>query len=151
MFHEEIQLNWARIADELALRVLVVRLTQHVTQAALAEAAGLTRSQVQNIEYGQGHDVQQTSNPTLRTVYQIARALGVPPGILLPGCGTTPGRRRMPPLSAVEGQVSEYVRSVVDRYPVPISTRVSPRLYAQDQFTARGACGPRDQSTAPGG
>lgn len=133
MFHEEPHLNWTRISEELALRVTVARLAQHVTQTSLAEASELTRSQIQNIEYGQGHDAHQPSNPTLRTVYQIARALGVPPGLLLPGCGTTPGRRRMAPLPTVEAEVSEYVRTVTQRYAVPIATRVSPRLYNNDQ------------------
>ena len=65
---------WART---IALRMMMIRKSKRMTQQALADAVGLTRTSIVNIE---AHN-QSMSLPTL---WHIARALGVPVRKLLP-------------------------------------------------------------------
>ena len=65
---------WART---IALRMMMIRKSKRMTQQALADAVGLTRTSIVNIE---AHK-QSMSLPTL---WHIARALGVPVRKLLP-------------------------------------------------------------------
>jgi transcriptional regulator with XRE-family HTH domain len=65
-----------QLFDEAGLRAFAthlkkVRAEQGFTQAALADEAGMTTSQVGRIETA-------FINPTLSTIFQIARALNVP-------------------------------------------------------------------------
>lgn len=55
----------------LVLYVDRVRIKKNVSIRELAGLAGISKSQIQRIEAG-------TSNPTLRTMCQIAKALEVP-------------------------------------------------------------------------
>ncbi|MGP8216891.1 MAG: helix-turn-helix domain-containing protein [Bacteroidia bacterium] len=69
-----------QLFDEAGLLVFAshlkkVRVEQGFTQAALADEAGMTTSQIGRIETA-------FSNPTLSTIFQIARALNVPPSRL---------------------------------------------------------------------
>ncbi|MFO0806451.1 MAG: helix-turn-helix transcriptional regulator [Gemmataceae bacterium] len=69
--------------DELLLHSLVgkeirnARVKRQLTQAALAEAVGLTRVSITNIERGR----QRLS---ILTLFQIAAALGLEPAVLVP-------------------------------------------------------------------
>lgn len=63
-------------------KVRQARLRKGLTQEQLAEAVGMSRTQIQNIEYNAnntrrrpGHP--QPANPKLDTVYDLARALNV--------------------------------------------------------------------------
>lgn len=60
-----------------------------LSQARLAEAAGLTRAAVANIETGR-------QRVTLDVLDRIARALGVPPASLLPPSPAEPRRASVP-------------------------------------------------------
>ena len=57
-----------------------------LTQARLAELAGVSRSLVSNLERND-YNGDRAADPTLSTVYRLAGALHVPPAALLPGAG----------------------------------------------------------------
>lgn len=68
--------------------VLAWRLVRGMTQAQLAQAAGVARPNLSAIERG-GHDV------TLRTLRALALALGIRPGFLVDGVAPGAGSRAM--------------------------------------------------------
>jgi transcriptional regulator with XRE-family HTH domain len=77
----------------LGLRLKVLRTARRMSQAALAEAAGLDRTYVSRIERG-GHNV------TVLTLVRVAEVLDMPAGQLLDGAWDVdpvgrswPGRR----------------------------------------------------------
>ncbi len=70
--------------DQFGERVRQIRDARVLTQAVLAEAIGRTRASITNMEAGRQH-------PTLPTLVDLARALGVSVGVLL-------GEEPVPPL-----------------------------------------------------
>ncbi len=79
-----IDLAWSAYASEIAWRVSTVRRLRQVAQDQLAIAAGLSRTQVQNIEQNKTFKRGDPGNTTLRTLFLIARALGVSPAVFIP-------------------------------------------------------------------
>jgi DNA-binding XRE family transcriptional regulator len=65
---------WART---IALRVMMFRKSKRMTQQALADAVGLTRTSIVNIE-------THNQSMSLTSLWQIAKALNVPVRKLLP-------------------------------------------------------------------
>lgn len=65
---------WSRT---IALRMMMIRKSQRMTQQALADAVGLTRTSIVNIE-------AHNQSMSLTTLWHVARALGVPVRKLLP-------------------------------------------------------------------
>lgn len=80
------QSHWASYALGLGNRVRALRLMRGLTQARLAELAGVSRSLVSNLERND-YNGDRAADPTLSTVYRLAGALHVPPAALLPGAG----------------------------------------------------------------
>ncbi len=62
---------------ELGRRLREARKNQDLTQAALAERVGVSRTSITNVEQGNQH-------VPIHVLYQMARALGVPASSLLP-------------------------------------------------------------------
>jgi transcriptional regulator with XRE-family HTH domain len=60
-----------RVAANLARNLTSLRHSRHLTQEALAKAAGLPRSTIANLESGDG-------NPSLAVLVKVAAKLGVP-------------------------------------------------------------------------
>ncbi|BDH57796.1 hypothetical protein MTP03_27350 [Tsukamurella sp. PLM1] len=77
-------MSWSTYSDSFAFRVATLRAGLGMTQDELAERSGLSRGAIQGAEYGRGGRPGEFKNPTLRTVYQLARGLGVRPIDLLP-------------------------------------------------------------------
>lgn len=78
-------LDWKTYAAEVAHRVKALRTDLDLTQEVLAERAGISRNQIQNIERGHGTGVNgRVTNMSMEHVYRLAYALGVPPIVLLP-------------------------------------------------------------------
>lgn len=73
---------WISYGRRLGLNVLELRKMRGLTQERLAELAGLTRNVVSNIERNENNN--KSGDPVLSTVYMLARALHVPPAVLLP-------------------------------------------------------------------
>jgi transcriptional regulator with XRE-family HTH domain len=60
-----------RKLSPLAKRIRELRLGGGLTQDALAEAAGISRQQIQNLEVG------RSENPSASTLHKLAKALGI--------------------------------------------------------------------------
>lgn len=73
---------WISYGRRLGLNVLELRKMRGLTQERLAELAGLTRNVVSNIERNENNS--KSGDPVLSTVYMLARALHVPPAVILP-------------------------------------------------------------------
>lgn len=80
------QSHWASYALGLGSRVRITRNMRGLTQARLAELAGVSRSLVSNLERN-NYNGSRAADPTVSTVYRLASALQVPPATLLPGVG----------------------------------------------------------------
>ena len=95
-----------------------------MAQDQLALAAGLSRTQVQNIEQNKTFVRGEPGNTTLRTLFLIARALGVEPSIFLPT--GVPGAQYGPADRALlERELAEQVAQT----PLPPTTRTSGRVH----------------------
>lgn len=77
------RLLWASYGFRFSQNLKKVRLKRGVTQQALAEIAGLSRTQVCNLERNENNS-GTSADPALSTVYKLALALEVPPALLLP-------------------------------------------------------------------
>lgn len=80
------QSYWASYALTLGQRVKMLREMRGLTQARLAEIAGVSRTLVSNLERND-YNGSRAADPTISTVYRLAGALYVPPAALLPGAG----------------------------------------------------------------
>lgn len=80
------QSYWASYALTLGQRVKTLREMRGLTQARLAEIAGVSRTLVSNLERND-YNGSRSADPTISTVYRLAGALYVPPAALLPGAG----------------------------------------------------------------
>lgn len=119
-------LDWPAYAVEMGHRLAAVRRAQHVTQLELALAAGITRNQVQNIERSRSFR-NAPGNTTIRTVFLLAQALGVPPRLLLPDLEAVPARQGAR-IDAHWPRVRAELLAEVERHPVPETTRTSTRV-----------------------
>ncbi|MDY6049032.1 MAG: helix-turn-helix transcriptional regulator [Corynebacterium sp.] len=70
-------IDWPSYAVELGKRVYIVRNLRGLGQERLAILSGVSRNQISNIE-------RSTVNPKVGTIFALARALRVPPAVLLP-------------------------------------------------------------------
>lgn len=118
-----LDLAWPAYAAEIGWRVATVRRLRHVSQTELAGVTGLSRSQVQNIEQSKTYRRNEAGNTTLKTLFVIAQALGVPPTIFIPDQTPQPtygeaGRE------ALAHAMEEQLRVM----PLPSSTRTSARV-----------------------
>lgn len=86
-------------------RVAEVRAERGLTQAAFAEACGLTTKHVQKIELGQ-------LNLTIRSLVRLANHLGIDPGALFEQPGDLRVRRGRPSRSAADENDEAEVASI---------------------------------------
>ncbi|MBZ8176820.1 helix-turn-helix domain-containing protein [Corynebacterium sp. 3HC-13] len=84
MAERQSQLRWESYGHQLAENIRELRKRRGLSQEELAELANLSRNQISNLERND-HNGIGTANPTLSTIYQIARGLGVMPIVVLPG------------------------------------------------------------------
>ncbi|WP_344105310.1 helix-turn-helix transcriptional regulator [Myceligenerans crystallogenes] len=126
MAESHLDLDWSAYAEEIGRRVAAVRELRNVSQTELANVAGLSRSMLQNIERSRSSPKESDGNPSIRKLYEIAQALGVPVGVLLPG-----GVPRAEYRSTAEASWSELkveLADVVGRHPLPDAVRPSDRV-----------------------
>lgn len=77
------QSEWDDISAEFGDRLRQLRVSRDMTQEELAEASGLSRNQIQNLEAARKNRgrVEQTAankgNPTLETMWALSRALDI--------------------------------------------------------------------------
>ncbi len=76
-------------ARQLADKLVELRRRKGLTQEQLAEAAGVSRNQIQNLEHSRNNSKDPRTgrpgrgNPRLDTVFQLAAALEVPVALLI--------------------------------------------------------------------
>ncbi|MBC3185933.1 helix-turn-helix transcriptional regulator [Corynebacterium sp. zg-331] len=76
--------QWASYGHALACNLKELRIMRGLSQQDLSDLAGISRNQVSNLERNENTSAK-SSDPVLSTVYKLARALQVPPAVLLPG------------------------------------------------------------------
>ncbi|QYH20173.1 helix-turn-helix transcriptional regulator [Corynebacterium aquatimens] len=124
------QAYWASYALGLGHRVRVMRVMRGLTQARLAELAGVSRTLISNMERNEYNGLK-CADPTLSTVYRLAAALYVPPAVLLPGAGDLVER----PFAGPELGSGPASVAIALRWPnVPLDT-----ARFDDEYLARGA------------
>lgn len=101
------QSYWANYAMTLGNRVKVLRMMRGLTQARLAEIAGVSRTLISNLERND-YNGARAADPTLSTLYRLAGALYVPPAVLLPGVDEVVEKHSIGP----NGRISESRRGV---------------------------------------
>ena len=116
-------LAWPAYASEIAWRVSTVRRLRQVAQDQLALAAGLSRTQVQNIEQNKTFTRGRPGNTTLHTLFLIAQALGVEPSVFIPA-GVPTSEYGPADRARLERELAEAVK----RTPLPPTTRTSSRV-----------------------
>lgn len=78
--------HWESYGHALAFRLRAIRTARGVSQARLAELAGVSRNVISNLERNENSS-KNPSDPQLSTLYRISQALDVPPAALLPAAG----------------------------------------------------------------
>lgn len=84
-------MKWSSYGHQLGKNVRELRLMRGLSQKRLAELAGVSRNLISNLERNENGPLS-TADPKLSSVYRIARALDVPPAVLLPGADRAVGR-----------------------------------------------------------
>jgi transcriptional regulator with XRE-family HTH domain len=95
-----------------------------VAQTELAAVTGLSRSQIQNIENSRSFSDDKAGNTTLKTLFQIAQALGVPVQVFLPQ--GVPQASYQKALDITWPQLQVSVAESVKSHALPSVTRPSP-------------------------
>ena len=111
---------------EIGARMLACRGAARKTQAQVAEAAGIDASFYGQLERGR-------NVPSVKTLLAVARALGVEPGILLPG----PRRGRPDYLPALE-RLIQGIHSRKRRLLLGLVGDMADRLRRSEPAAARG-------------
>ena len=78
-----IHLMWSSYGHGFSQQLRRVRKRRGISQQALAEISGVSRSQISNLERNE-NGVHAMADPQLSTVYKLALALEIPPAVLLP-------------------------------------------------------------------
>ncbi|AFH51395.1 HTH-type transcriptional regulator [Corynebacterium pseudotuberculosis] len=75
--------QWPSFGHALSVRLRTLRKMRGLSQDRLAELSDVSRNQISNLERNE-NSVTKSADPTMSTVYRLARALHVPPAVLLP-------------------------------------------------------------------
>lgn len=118
-------LDWNAYAKEIGLRLQAVREAQHVSQIDLANATGVSRNQIQNIELNRSFK-RDRGNTTIRTLFALAQGLGVPVRFLLPDQNVVPEGHY--DIDLVWGRIEPALVAEVAAYELPRQTKVSGRV-----------------------
>ncbi|MFC6318443.1 helix-turn-helix domain-containing protein [Corynebacterium gerontici] len=78
--------QWSSYGYVFGQRLLRLRTMRGLSQDRLAELAHVSRNQISNLERNDNNG-KSPADPSLSTVYRLARALHVPPAVLLPNAG----------------------------------------------------------------
>ncbi|HFG8947464.1 helix-turn-helix domain-containing protein [Corynebacterium striatum] len=76
--------GWSALGHDFASRLREARERRGMSQKALAEISGVSRSQISNLERTD-KALNLRADPQLSTLFKLAYALEVPPSLLLPG------------------------------------------------------------------
>ena len=74
--------TWALVGHDFAARLRGIRARRRMSQQALAEISGVSRSQISNLERTD-KALPLRADPQLSTMFKLAFALEVPPSALL--------------------------------------------------------------------
>lgn len=80
---DDSELDWKSYGLSFAERLKWLRHYRSLSQNELAELSGIHRNQISNLERNASRD-GGSADPRMSTIYHLARALDVPPEVLLP-------------------------------------------------------------------
>ena len=106
------RLMWSSYGHGFSQLLRSARHARRLSQQALAEISGVSRSQICNLERNE-NGPHSMADPQLSTIYKLALALEVPPGLLLPGADALVERHHC---SRSSGQLED---KVADLAPFP--------------------------------
>lgn len=86
MAQEQEWAGWAGFGLAFGRNLRRIRKARGLTQEGLAALSGISRNSISNIERNIGN-ANTPADPKLSNVYRLARALDVPPAVLLPAGG----------------------------------------------------------------
>ncbi|MDO5669856.1 MAG: helix-turn-helix transcriptional regulator [Corynebacterium sp.] len=78
--------GWASFGLTFGRNLRRLRKARGLTQEGLASLSGISRNSISNIERNIGN-ANKPADPKLSNIYRLARALDVPPAVLLPAGG----------------------------------------------------------------
>ena len=109
-----IHLMWSSYGHGFSQQLRRVRKRRGISQQALAEISGVSRSQISNLERNE-NGVHAMADPQLSTVYKLALALEIPPAVLLPAGGDVVEGHLTDSAVAAAEDVAPFPQSYVDR------------------------------------
>jgi len=105
---------WSSYGHGFSQQLRRVRQRRGISQQALAEISGVSRSQISNLERNE-NGVHAMADPQLSTVYKLALALEIPPAVLLPAGGDVVKGHLADSAVVVAEDVAPFPRGYVDR------------------------------------
>lgn len=114
--HLDADLQWPGYGAAIGVRLRWLRRHRGLSQLRLGELAGVSLNQVSNIERNVSSR-GKTGDPHLSTLYRLARALDVPPVLLLPDAEQVPAGETTEagvPSSVVEARLARMVAGLGD-------------------------------------
>ncbi|MER0097352.1 helix-turn-helix domain-containing protein [Corynebacterium marquesiae] len=109
-----IHLMWSSYGHGFSQQLRRVRKRRGISQQALAEISGVSRSQISNLERNE-NGVHAMADPQLSTVYKLALALEIPPTVLLPAGGDVVEGHLTDSAVAAAEDVAPFPQGYVDR------------------------------------
>ncbi|MFW0796179.1 helix-turn-helix transcriptional regulator [Gordonia sp. CPCC 205515] len=110
-------LDWGTYGDSFGHRLAKIRRLRHLSQQELAVRCEMHHNQISNLERNTSNRDPYIADPKLSTIYRLARALDVPPSLLLPDLNRrvqrqSPEQATNRSLSQVEAELERLVRDL---------------------------------------
>lgn len=108
------RLMWSSYGHGFSQLLRSARSARRLSQQALAEISGVSRSQICNLERNE-NGPHSMADPQLSTIYKLALALEVPPSLLLPGAQELVARHHRGEAGDEVAGLAPFPRDYVER------------------------------------